>query len=364
MAESTKPLNFNQLRRLKPGGLREVEPPAAPPEVSEPPLDHPRPPEQPKQAQPTSGGLRPPKPKSEHAPARDFNRRANSLDRDAMPAGLFPGSSKKLYDALYLRTRGAIVPVISIRATRRELGQWSGIKNIKTIAAHLSHLTTVGLIVHHWERGSTEGSLYEVRLPEEANLLGPGWSKTTLDGLRPPDTTSDRNSVLPLDQKLVSGGSSQGTENIGTSGERKTSFKTNTESDDDDAALAEMNAALKSAAEEITGRKLTATEASRWRELADVLIAELRIAAARTTVSSVPSFLAEHLRRRLWKIDKKQAQAEGRELPDQAAAQTQAEDAKACPDCGGSGWWYPEGAERGVKKCRHEKLREKGGEAS
>src|SRR5919206_5208275 len=28
------------------------------------------------------------------APARDFNRRANSLEREAMPQGLFPGSSK------------------------------------------------------------------------------------------------------------------------------------------------------------------------------------------------------------------------------------------------------------------------------
>jgi hypothetical protein len=356
MAESTKPLNFNQLRRLKPGGLREVESPAAPPEVSKPPLDHPRPPEQ---AQPTSGGLRPPKPKSEHAPARDFNRRANSLDRDALPAGLFPGSSKKLYDALYLRTRGAVVPVTSIRATRRELGQWSGIKNIKTIAAHLSHLTTVGLIVHHWERGSTEGSLYEVRLPEEANLLAPGWSKTTLDGLRPPNTTSDRNSVLPLDQKTVSGGSSQIVDSADTSGERKTSFKTNTESDDDDAALAGVFAALKSANKEITGKELSRADADRWREVADVIVAELKIAAARTTVSNVPAFLAEHLRRRLWKVDKKQARAEGRELPDETVSSVPPqEDSKDCPDCGGSGWWYPEGPERGVTKCKHAQLKQ------
>src|SRR5215213_9023833 len=205
MAESTKPLNFNQLRRLKPGGLREINPPVAPPEVSEPPLDHLSPPEP---SKPTSGGLRPPKPKSEHAPARDFNRRANSLERDALPVGLLPGSSKKLYDSLYLRTRGAVVPVTSIRATRRELGQWSGIKNIKTIAAHLSHLTTIGLIIHHWEGGSTEGSVYEVRLPEEANISGLRWPKTLLDGLSTPESTLDQNSVLPLDQKTVLGGSS------------------------------------------------------------------------------------------------------------------------------------------------------------
>src|SRR5215213_11278725 len=54
--------------------------------------------------QPTSPQVTPPHPTpaNEIAPAKDFNRRANSLDRDALPAGLFPGSSKKLYDALYL----------------------------------------------------------------------------------------------------------------------------------------------------------------------------------------------------------------------------------------------------------------------
>src|SRR5688500_7020146 len=55
------------------------------------------------------------------APARDFNKRANSIERDALPAGLFPGTSKKLYDALYLRTRGAVVPVRTVKARRSEL---------------------------------------------------------------------------------------------------------------------------------------------------------------------------------------------------------------------------------------------------
>lgn len=31
-------------------------------------------------------------------------------------------------------------------------------------------------------------------------------------------------------------------------------------------------------------------------------------------------------------------------------------DASNCPDCKGSGFWYPDGMEKGVKKCRHEKL--------
>jgi hypothetical protein len=32
-------------------------------------------------------------------------------------------------------------------------------------------------------------------------------------------------------------------------------------------------------------------------------------------------------------------------------------DYSACPDCLGSGMWYPGGFEKGVAKCRHEKLR-------
>jgi hypothetical protein len=67
--------------------------------------------------------------------------------------------------------------------------------------------------------------------------------------------------------------------------------------------------------------------------------------------------MAEHLRRRLWKIDKKQAMAEGRELPDGPSTATLGVKARECLDCGGSGWWYPDGSERGVAKCKHAGLK-------
>lgn len=38
------------------------------------------------------------------------------------------------------------------------------------------------------------------------------------------------------------------------------------------------------------------------------------------------------------------------------------EDAIACPDCYGTNWWYPQGTEKGVKRCLHERVRNKGGE--
>ena len=38
------------------------------------------------------------------------------------------------------------------------------------------------------------------------------------------------------------------------------------------------------------------------------------------------------------------------------------DDAVACPDCYGTNWWYPQGTEKGVKRCLHERLKGKGNE--
>ncbi|HEV2860964.1 MAG TPA: hypothetical protein VGX48_08165 [Pyrinomonadaceae bacterium] len=271
--------------------------PAATTPASEVALDHLRPPEA------TQGTLRPPKAETV-APVRDFNKRANVLDRDALPSGLFPGSSKKLYDALYIRTLGAVVPSKTIQATRRELGEWSGIRNVKTIAAHLRHLETVGLVLRGWDRGDNEGSVYEVRLPD--GLRPP---KTTQGDLRPPEVALDQNSVLPLGQISALGGLSQPIENQSTSGDDKTSFKTNTEKTDDEA-FADLVALLGQASREVTGRESTASEAGRWKEVAELLATELKVAASRTSVTSAPAFLAEHLRRRLRKSDARQIEKE------------------------------------------------------
>lgn len=289
----------------------------------------------------------------ETAPKRDFNRRANSLERDALPAGLFPGTSKKLYDALYLRTRGAVVPTRMIQATKRELMAWSGIKSKNTIAVNLKILLTIGLIRPNYDPGNHEGTTYEIHLPEE---LPTHPNPTQVAPSRPSPTQK-----LGLDPTQKSGwdGMSNPIENKDTSAEPKTSFKTNTErSDDDDAtALADLYAALKQASKEITGRDLSPTEKTRWKELAELLVTEAKIAAARTTVSSLPAFLTEHLRRRLWKKEKTQLDAEQRtEQQSTGAPALTDEQIKSCPDCGGSTWYYPEGPEKGIKRCRHEKV--------
>jgi hypothetical protein len=138
----------------------------------------------------------------------------------------------------------------------------------------------------------------------------------------------------------------------------KTSFKTSTEKTDDDEAFAAFARVMQDAAREIMGKPLGALDKDRLGELAELLVAELRIAAARTSnVSSLPAFLTEHLRRRLWKMDKKQLSGEEKTEPGITKPSISTEQARTCPDCGGSGLYYPEGYEKGVAKCKHEWLK-------
>lgn len=312
----------------------------------------------------TSRGVTPRDTTRPTAPQRDFNKRANSLDRVALPAGIFPGSSKKLYDALYIRTRGAVIPVKSIRATKRELSDWSGIRNAKTIDAHLRYFSAVGLIISSWERGQNDGALYEVLLPEETSGLfvrsrGVTPPDPTLHGDTPPEGELPQILGSPYPQNLGSPHVTNLPIESTTSDRAKTSFKTNTERTDDEA-FAGFASAMKKVVIEVTGREPSVAEAIKWSELADVLATELKIAAGRTTISSVPAFLAEHLRRRLWKKEKRQIEAEAAEQ--KASAPAQKVDATKCPDCFGTGMYYPEGFDKGVARCPHSNLTEEGTE--
>ena len=279
------------------------------------------------------------------APERNFNRRANSLERSALPAGQFPGASKKIYDALYVRTRGAVVPTRMVQARHRELLAWSGVKDIKTIKTHLNKLREQGLIVWQTMKGEHEGSFYEVFLPEEVGS-DPDLAQSQ------PNPSPGQKTDLDLAQFLGWAGLGNPSDSKGVNPNVKTSFKTNTENDDDEA-FAELLADLKRAVREVTGREVNPAERMRWKEVSDILVTELKIAAGRTTVSSVPAFLAEHLRRRLWKKEKRQLDDErAKEQPTPATKVNASE----CPDCFGTGMWYPEGFEKGVARCEHKAL--------
>ena len=301
---------------------------------SAPPTTHPPPTNQPPTNQPI-------------APERNFSRVPNSIALSAIPSGLFRGESKKLYDALYQRTRGAVVPRRSLRATQSELMDWANI-SLNTLKAHVRHLSSVGLLKVQYRRGESTGADYEIFTLEDRLLNHP--PPTT----HPPPTNQNLGS--PTHQNLVLGGGSQVVEESTITPGHNTSFKTKEENFDDDAHARTFLAKLIEAERELTGKVSTSSE--KWEELAEVIVSELRIAAARTTISSVPAFLAEHLRRRLWKVDKARAAEMTASQPEQGGASPAltTEKKQKCPDCAGVGFWYPEGPEKGVVKCKHAKL--------
>ena len=281
------------------------------------------------------------------APERDFQRIPNSITRRAIPEGTFRGKSKQVWDYLWSITRGAIVPIKSTRKSRREIKAGSGLGSMVTVDAALEHLESVGLIAVRPAVGSLSGNEYEVFTPDEAYTSIPSSAST-------PSSTRITQKVDELDvPESSSTSTTQPAENPSGYRSPNTSFKTK-DINTDDEAFAEFAAAVRKTAMEITGKEPSKAEAARWGEVAEVLMTELRIAAGRTTVSSVPAFLAEHLRRRLWKKEKRQIEAEAAEQ--KASAPTRKVDASKCPDCFGTGMYYPNGFDKGVARCPHSKL--------
>jgi hypothetical protein len=224
----------------------------------------------------------------------------------------------------------------------------AGIGARVTFDANVERLAAAGLIQVRRIAGEHDGNEYTVFMPEEISMTSQG-SMTSHSSL----TSYAEDQVRLVGLEVSQTRHTLSVENTNTSGEPKTSFKTNTEKNNDDEAFAQFNSALRQATKEITGKEPSPSEAERWRELAEVLIMELKIAAGRTTVSSTPAFLAEHLRRRLWKKDKRQMEAEAAQPRPMDSPKV---DASQCPDCFGTGMWYPEGFEKGVARCEHKAL--------
>jgi hypothetical protein len=280
------------------------------------------------------------------APSRDFAKVANSIVRQAVPSGAFSGKSKQLYDYLYAKTRGAVVPKRSVRMTKTAIMKGSHIGSERTMYKNLKRLEASGLVQVRTIAGEQGGSEYTILLPEEVTPLTPPTDATHT-------THTDHKVVTPLTAESgVSGVSLSAIEST-VSSDVKTSFKT-IEKNIDDEAMRRLVETFLQAERELTGKN-SANE-FQWGELAEILITELKIAAGRTTVSNVPAFLAEHLRRRLWKVDKKRATEIAVE-PEQGS-RTALSDAekRLCPDCAGTNFWYPEGPDKGVARCTHQKL--------
>ncbi len=88
----------------------------------------------------------------------------------------------------------------------------------------------------------------------------------------------------------------------------------------DDEAFAALVEKLRTASREVSGKEPSPADSERWAEVAELLVTELKVAASRTTVTSAPAFLAEHLRRRLRKADARQIEREVEEAASGAKA--------------------------------------------
>lgn len=216
---------------------------------------------------------------------------ANSIHREAVPAGLFKGKSKQTYDYLYSRTRGAIIPTRMVQASWREIMKGARIGSDKTLREHLKQLRSVGLVTWEWEDGSQGGSVYTVYLPEEAT----GTTSTTGTG-----STSGQFSPPVPPVESTTGTSSLNISHQTASELSKTIIKTKINTDDEPQALSDHNSIFIEATRKLTGHAPRASEREQWAELARTLVEELNTAASRAeSVSNVPAFLNAHLRRKL-----------------------------------------------------------------
>jgi hypothetical protein len=227
------------------------------------------------------------------SPQRDYTKVANSIVR-AVPDGIFGdngGKSKQLYDYLYTQTRGAIVPSRTVRVPKGKLMKAAGIGSEITLRKNLQRLRDTGLLKESIVAGTHGGNEYEVFTPEEVRQTAARASTPST-----PSNPPQLREALPL---LEATGSSPSSSLINaiTYGEPKTSFKTTEKPDDE--AFAEFIRVMQAAFVEVSTQRATGSDAERLRELAELLTAELKLAAALTSVTSGPAFLTEHLRRRL-----------------------------------------------------------------
>jgi hypothetical protein len=229
------------------------------------------------------------------APERDYARVANSITREAVPAGLFRGKSKQLYDQLYALTRGAVIPKRKVRAARARLMQMAHIGSRVTFDSNVVHLQQVGLIRVTVFAGEHAGNEYEVFLPEEISTPPSPTRQSSQTGRSSPAQKPDG---LDTPESSQTSQAPSG-EAADIYSEPKTFLKTSEEKADDEA-FARFVKILRQASREVTGKESPASEADKWKEVGDLLAAELRHAASRTEmVSSAPALLLEHLRRRL-----------------------------------------------------------------
>lgn len=245
----------------------------------------------------------------EIAPVKDFQKVPNSVTRRIMAQGIFRGKSKQVWDYLWSVSRGAINPTRFVTKSRNEIKIGSGLGSMVTVDAAIEHLVQVGLLEVVRAVGSPVGNRYEIFAPEEIKDDFESQNSTPESALKMPSTYTSNTSntrytspIQKLDELVLleSSNTSIGypIENKDICKPLKTYLKDKSKNDDD--MYGEMLEVFEKSAAKFGGKKSSKNQKKNWTELAELLVAELELAAARTeSISNVPAFLTEHLRRRL-----------------------------------------------------------------
>ena len=254
--------------------------------------------------------------KVETSPTRDFTKVSNSITKRAIPEKYFRGLSKHTYDVLYQKTRGAIVPTRKIQLTKDELVALTGLSK-DAVKLHIRYLKDVGLLESRPAIGSHAGWEYEVFVPEEIESFdGVGVSKSKQE-----QSKASENLLLHSGEDLLTLTPTNLIDNTRLTSSVNTLLKTNTKSDDE--AFAALNEIFAKACEKISGKLPNKNQQGKWKELAELLVMELEVASARTTsVSDVPAFLTEHLRRRLMPVKREASKLKPTRSPKTGAQQS------------------------------------------
>ncbi|MGI8545364.1 MAG: hypothetical protein ACR2MD_18055 [Aridibacter sp.] len=236
------------------------------------------------------------------SPDKDFQKVPNSVTRDILAKGLFKGKSKQIYDYLWSVSRGAIQPTREVRKTHKEIMTGAGIGSRNTVVNGMKHLLSIGLIDFNSDVGKAQGNLYQVFAPEEIGYTSLG------DTTGITDTTGlPQKVVIPVTPLSGITDTTQTIENKDIYSSPKTFFKDFKYIDDETLpAFLKMIDKLSEISEKLTGKKSSKFESETWERLGDLLINELIRAKEKTdSVSSVPAFLTEVLKRKLNNLSKK-----------------------------------------------------------
>jgi hypothetical protein len=157
-------------------------------------------------------------------------------------------------------------------------------------------LKSTGLITVDPKIGDHKGAIYEVNIPEEVTLPYPTLAHPTADESRVVGAGIESTPDPSINSTTVGYGSDS--ESIGRNENSKTSLKTIENNDDEPfGGLIEI---MSKSFEKVSGSRPRKSDIPKLNELAELLAMELEMAAARTkSISNVPAFLTEHLRRRL-----------------------------------------------------------------